>query len=147
MKTPPRAARPRSPRRTGHFLERRAGRGSWPATPRSEVGARSNGADASAARRRDVWSPTRTNVQIFATTRRRCVSLIVPRPLCADATSDYVGGRPARSRKSLAALAQHAAKESKQDSRASPASAGDGVERASIERGAPSRSLDLARRN
>ena len=53
MKTPPRAARPRSPRRTGHFLERRAGRGSWPATPRLEVGVRSNGADASVARRRD----------------------------------------------------------------------------------------------
>ena len=44
------------------------------------------------------------------------------------------------------ALAQHA-KESKQDSGASPASAGDGVERASIEHGAPPRPLDLARRN
>ena len=128
--TPPLAARPRSPRRTGPFLERRAGRGSWPATPRSEVGARSNGADASAARRRDVWSPTRANEQIFATSRRRCVSLIVPRPLCAGATSDYVGVMPARSRKSLARLADHAAsKDSKQGSEASPASAGDGVER------------------
>ena len=114
QRTPPRAARPRSPRRTGHFLERRAGRGSWPATPRSEVGARSNGADASAARRRDVWSPTRANEQIFATSRRRCVSLSLPRPSCAGATRDYVGVVPARSRKSLAKLAEHAAKESKQ---------------------------------
>ena len=49
-------------------------------------------------------------MQIFATSRRRCVSLIVPRPLCAGATSDYVGVMPARSRKSLAKLADHAAK-------------------------------------
>ena len=69
-------------------------------------------------------------MQIFATSRRRCVSLIVPRPLCAGATSDYVGVMPARSRKSLARLADHAAsKDSKQGSEASPASAGDGVER------------------
>ena len=74
--------------------------------------------------------PGRTGVQIFATSRRRCVSLIVPRPLCAGATSDYVGVMPARSRKSLARLADHAAsKDSKQGSEASPASAGDGVER------------------
>ena len=62
QRTPPLAARPRSPRRTGPFLERRAGRGSWPATPRSDVGARSSGAGASAARRRDVWSPTRSKL-------------------------------------------------------------------------------------
>ena len=67
-----------------------------------------------------------TNVQIFATTRRQSVSLIVPRPWCAGPTSDYVGVMPARSRKSLAKLADHAAsKESKQGSEASPASAGD----------------------
>jgi hypothetical protein len=90
----------------------------------------------------------RTDEQIFATSRRRCVSLIVPRPLCAGATSDYVGVMPARSRKSLAKLAEHAAKKaSRQGSDASPASAGDGVDRANIEHGAPPRPIDLARRN
>ena len=52
-------------------------------------------------------------MQIFPTTRRRCVSVTVPRPWCAGATSDYVGSMPARSRKSLAASAVHAAKKSK----------------------------------
>ena len=74
--------------------------------------------------------------------------LSLPRPLCAGATSDYVEVMPARSRKSLAKLAEHAAKkESKLGSDASPASAGGGVERASIEHGAPPRPFDLARRN
>ena len=41
----------------------------------------------------------------------------------------------------------NAKKESKQGSEASPASAGDGLEPASIEHGAPPRPFDLARRN
>ena len=109
MKTPPRAARPRSPRRTGHFLERRAGRGSWPATPRLEVAVRSNGADASAARRRDVSSPTRANLQMSCRCRPAGVLPIVPPPRCAGATRDSFLAMPARSKRSLAALAQHAA--------------------------------------
>ena len=109
MKTPPRAARPRSPRRTGHFLERRAGRGSWPATPRLEVGVRSNGADASVARRRDVSSPTRANQQMSCRCRPAGVLPIVPPPRCAGATRDSFLAMPARSKRSLAALAQHAA--------------------------------------
>ena len=45
-----------------------------------------------------VDSPTRSaKVQIFPTTRRRCVSVTVPRPWCAGATSDCMGGMPARS--------------------------------------------------
>ena len=108
MKTPPRAARPRSPRRTGHFLERRAGRGSWPATPRLEVGVRSSGADASAARRRDVSSPTRANLQMSCRCRPAGVLPIVPPPRCAGATRDSFFAMPARSKRSLAALARHA---------------------------------------
>ena len=52
------------------------------------------------------------------------------------------------SRRSQAMIGKaNAKKQSKQGSEASPASAGDGVERASIEHGAPSRPFDLARRN
>ena len=55
---------------------------------------------------------------------------------------------PFASRRSQALMGNaNAKKESKQGSEASPASAGDGVERASIEHGAPSRSFELARRN
>ena len=81
----------------------------------------STGGAVSSSRLRSAEGPRRqdpqrlhTNVQIFATTRRQSVSLIVPRPWCAGPTSDYVGAMPARSRKSLATSAQHAAKKIKQ---------------------------------
>ena len=68
--------------------------------------------------------------------------------LCAQARDCDVAEMPFASRRSQAQMGNaNAKKESKQGSEALPASAGDGVERMSIEHGAPPRPFPLARRN
>ena len=107
----------------------------------------STGGAVSSSRLRSAEGPRRqdpqrlhTNVQIFATTRRQSVSLIVPRPWCAGPTSDYVGAMPARSRKSLATSAQHAAKKSKQvHGEPSSTSPSEVVDPMDVEHGEPMR--------